>query len=404
LSAAQSFPPGFLWGTAISAHQTEGNNIHSDWWAWEQGPRLTGREPSGRAANHWELYQSDFRLARDLGFNAQRISLEWARIEPAPDAWSSEALGHYRAVLEFLKQLGFTTFVTLHHFTNPLWLARWGGWETPAVVEHFVRYVEHVTRELGDLVDLWNPINEPTVYATYAYLIPLWPPQKSSLVGAWRVFRHMVQAHRAAYRTIHTIWPNAYVGTAHHMAAGEPARDHWLDRAAVGVGQWLYNDWFLEAVRTALDFVGINYYFRKRLRVRARAWRRAFCEELPAECPQTDLGWEIYPPGIYQQLVRAKPFRLPVYVTENGLADAADTQRAEFIRAHLAQVHRAIAEGVDVRGYFHWSLIDNYEWHHGFTPRFGLVEVDYGTFERRPRPSAYVYGTIARGNALTPSE
>lgn len=400
MSAHLSFPPGFLWGTALSAHQTEGNNTESDWWAWEQSAAFSGREPSGQAVNHWELYETDFRLGRELGLSAQRLSIEWARIEPAADGWSAEALGHYRRVLGFLKQQGFRTFVTLHHFTNPRWLAQQGGWERPEVVGRFTGYVERVAGALGELVDFWNPINEPTVYTAYAYFYGLWPPQAHSAVRARRVFRNLMRAHRAAYHLLHRKFAGARVGTAHHVVAFEPARGRWLDCRLAAAAGWFHNEWFLQAVRDTLDFIGVNYYFRKRVGVRAGAWRQGFCDFFPAQGPQNDLGWEIYPEGLYHQLVRLKRFGLPVYITENGLADARDTRRPGFIRAHLRQVLRALAEGVEVRGYFHWSLLDNYEWHLGFAPRFGLIEVDYRTFERRLRPSARVYSAIVRANAL----
>lgn len=396
-----AFPPGFLWGSAISAHQVEGHNVHSDWWAWENSAAFTGRDRSGEAARHWELYETDFRLAHELGLNAQRLSLEWARIEPQPGRWSEEAMAHYRAVLDFLRRLGLRVFVTLHHFTNPRWVAERGGWLNPAVVEWFRRYVARVAAELADRVDFWNPINEATVYATYAHMQGLWPPQGRSFWGGWRVLKHMAKAHRAAYRVLHQAAPRGLVGTAHHLVAFAPVRPRSrLDRALAAVLGRLNNDWFLDAVRGFADFIGVNYYHRRRVRFSARAGPPYMGEAGAHEGPTNDLGWEIYPRGLYQQLLSLRRFALPVYVTENGLADAADRQRADFIRAHLAEVLRAIAEGMDVRGYFHWSLIDNYEWHLGFTPRFGLVAVDYTTQERRVRPSAQVLAAVARANAL----
>ena len=365
----------FLWGAATSAHQVEGNNTRNDWWAWER--QTAGVECSGRASDHYHQFKEDFALARNLGHNAHRLSLEWSRIEPERGQWCEQALRHYREVLEGLRRQNLKSFVTLHHFTNPLWLAEAGGWERRGSVELFANYVKMVVRSLGDLVDFWVTINEPVVYALEAYWHKRWPPQKRSAPAVWRVVRHMAAAHRRAYRIIHRAWVGARVGLAKHLiaySAKQTFRDYW------------FNHYFFTLVGKKQDFIGVNYYLADQGKI--------------GDGPKSDIGWPIYPAGLTQVLLHMKRYKLPIYVTENGLADARDSRRADFIRDHLRAVEAAQAAGVDVRGYFYWSLLDNFEWDKGFAPRFGLVEVDYKTMERKVRPSAYVYRAIIEAARL----
>jgi len=359
----------FLWGAATSAHQVEGNNTHNDWWAWEQ--QTAGIKCSGRASDHYHRFKEDFALARSLGHNAHRLSLEWSRIEPERGQLYQPALAHYREVLEELKRQRLTSFVTLHHFTNPLWLAEAGGWERRESVELFANYVKMVVENLGDLVDFWVTINEPVVYALEAYWHKRWPPQKRSAPAVWQVVRHMAAAHRRAYQIIHRAWVGARVGLAKHLiaySAKQTFKDYW------------FNHYFFTLVGEKQDFIGVNYYFAD--------------QDKLGGGPKSDIGWPIYPAGLTQVLLYMKRYKLPIYITENGLADVRDSQRADFIRDHLRAVEAAQAQGVDVRGYLHWSLLDSFEWDKGFEPRFGLIEVDRATMERRIRPSAYVYKAI----------
>ncbi len=380
----------FLWGAATSAHQVEGNNVHNDWWEWEQ--KTSGIEKSGQACDHYHRFKDDFLLAKGLGHNAHRLSLEWSRIEPERGEWNKGALNHYREVLEELKKQGFKTFVTLHHFTNPYWFAKKGGWTNSDSREEFMRYTKVVVESMGDLVDFWITINEPMVYATQSYWYGRWPPQKKSLFLMWRVIWNMAAAHRGAYRVIHRIHSNAQVGVAKHLVAFIPEKKRQLDdKFVMGLQDFWFNHLFYRLIREKHDFIGVNYYFAvtKKVKmlsasIRDMAWKGAV----------SDLGWSIRPEGLKYVLLHMKRYGLPVYVTENGLADAKDEKRADFIRDHLRAIEEAQKEGVDVRGYLHWSLLDNFEWDLGFGPRFGLVEIDYETMERKPRPSAYVYKAI----------
>jgi len=384
-----SMQPGFLFGAGTSAHQVEGNNVHNDWWAWERS--RNDIDHSGLAADHYRRYREDLQLAKELGHNAHRISLEWSRIEPDPGKFELKAIAHYRDVLLEMKRLGMTSFVTLHHFTNPLWLAERGGWEKRSTVEHFGRYVTAVAHHLGDLVDFWVTINEPMVYATEAYVHRRWPPQKKSWVAMWRVMRHMAAAHRRAYRIIHMIIPQARVGIAKHTIAFLPAKRQLDDTVIAQAQDTWFNHYFLSLTRSAHDFLGVNFYFTSQKTVNIFPPK---IENMQWDGPQSDIGWPVRPEGLKHVLLHARRYGVPIYVTENGLADARDALRADFIRGHLRAIEDAQAEGADVRGYLHWSLLDNFEWDMGFGPRFGLVEVDYETQERRPRASAYVYKSI----------
>lgn len=351
--------------------------MHSDWWAWEQRRPLPLR--SGRAADHWRRFADDLALARSLGHNAHRLSLEWSRLQPARRVWSVAALAHYRSVLHELKRLGMASFVTLHHFTNPQWIAERGGWQSAQAPMFFERYVARVVQHLGDLVDYWVTINEPMVYAVESFWHERWPPQRHSAWAAWRVVLHLAQAHRRAYRVIHRFARGARVGVAQYVLPR-------LSTERRDVFGWWINHAFFSLTRGHHDFIGVNYYQARD----SKPWRGA----------RSDVGWPIRPEGLTAALFAMRRYGVPLYVTENGLADAADSRRAEFIRAHLRALEAAQAQGADVRGYFHWSLLDNYEWDLGFEPRFGLVAVDYRTMERRVRPSAYVYKAIieqARG-------
>lgn len=326
------------------------------------------RAKSGQAADHYNRFRDDFALAKKLGHTAHRFSIEWSRVEPKRGNWDKREIAHYREVLHELRRLGLVSFVTLHHFTNPVWLK--SGFENPESVERFGRYVEKVVEELGGLVDFWITINEPMILALKRYWLGSWPPGvERAPWRVWLVVRSLARAHRLAYQIIHKRLPKAHVGVAQHFVARlSPLADWW------------FNHSFLRKTRGTHDFIGVNYYFPRVV----VGWSG----------PRSDMGWPIVPAGLTDVLLSVRQYKKPIYVTENGVADAQDRLRADFIRDHVRAIEAAQALGADVRGYLYWSLLDNFEWDKGFGPRFGLVEVDYKTMERRVRPSAYVYKAI----------
>lgn len=380
----------FLFGSSTSAHQIEGGNSNNDWWEWEKTRSREFR--SGVAADSWNRYAEDIALAKKLGHTAIRISVEWSRVETVEGRFNAVAIEQYRTMLREMKKAGLKTFVTLHHFTNPVWLAKQGAWESTKTPQLFARYAKYVARELGEYVDFWVTINEPMVYATQSYVKGVWPPQKKSVLAMFRVIRNLARGHRLAYRVLHKANPRIPIGLAKHVVAYIPESEKsLLDRFGVAVQDWFFNHMFFSLIWNRQDFIGVNFYFTRKLRVR---WFPLSITNVSLDVPMTDLGWPIYPQGLTRALLYMKRYKKPIYITENGLADAADTRRADFIRSHIRAIEAAQKQGCDVRGYLHWSLIDNFEWAEGFTPRFGLIEVDYATQKRTIRPSAYVYKAI----------
>lgn len=418
-----TFPPGFRWGTATSAHQVEGYNVHNDWWAWEQEPgRIEGGDRSGAACDWWQRAESDFDLAARLHQTAHRLSIEWSRLEPRPGQWDDGAVDRYRQMLRGLRDRGIEPMVTLHHFTNPRWFAERGGWQRDDAPATFSRYVERIVLALREFTSLWCTINEPVAWAVSAYGTGKWPPGGRSISRALRALTNLVRAHAAVYRIIRRLQPQAQVGIAHYFRLFDPANPgSRLDRLAAGQRHRFVNGSFLDAVTAGrvrafpwiadlpeaagtVDFVGVNYYTRDLVAFDLRQPRRLFGRNfLNPAAPHSDGEYgEIYPEGMYRVLEFAQRYGKPVYVTENGLPDADDDLRGEFLVSHLREVARAIRDGVDVRGYYHWSLVDNFEWAEGWSLRFGLIAVDPLTQARTIRRSAGIYADICRRNTVAP--
>jgi beta-glucosidase len=425
----RSFPATFLFGTATAATQIEGGCRTSDWFAFARQPKRTRRGDTPEVAcDGWRRWPEDVALQRTLGFGAYRLSIEWARIEPRAGEIDHAALETYRSMLGALRDAGIEPMVTLHHFTLPMWLAERGGVLAGAFAERIARFARVAVDALGDLCRLWVTINEPNVLAAHAYLLGLWPPGEKSPMAAVRAHYALLEAHVAAYRVLKEARGDAaLVGVAHHLRVTEPERPGERgDRLAARAFGRVFNDAFAAATyegrmygpldslvrvqsgfrvadaRGMQDFFGINYYSRDLVRLSLRHAGELFvARNIPAGAEVSDVGWEVYPQGL-GQLVRRWAVRSgrPIYITENGIADASDAKRGPFLVRHLAELARAVADGVPVHGYFHWSLLDNFEWAEGYGPRFGLVEVDYATQERRPRESARLYGRIARERAL----
>lgn len=424
-----SFPKDFIWGTAVASHQAEGHNVHSDWWRWEQEGKIYDGTVSGAAADMLNRYPEDFALMKKFGYNGFRLSTEWARIEPAQGEFSEEALDHYENVLRELKKRKIKVCLTLYHWVLPAWTADQGGWTNPRSVEWFAEYVRRVVERLHGLVDLWCTLNEPLCPVFANWLIGEFPPEKRDFFLAAKVFRNLLKAHAAAAEIIRETarargGEDPMIGIAHAFIYFEPVNPrNPLDRAVHSAFDYLHNRTFPEAVHTgrvplpfgagekipglagSCNYVGVNYYMRMRLRVPPATIPKRMEDLLyhheGMECSDMFPGYEIHPPGFHKTLMRATRFGLPLYVTENGCADAGDDLRRSYLLRHIAQVRRAMDDGADIRGYFQWSYIDNFEWRYGFEKKLGLIGLEPGTLNRLPKPSAHMYGEIAKTGKIT---
>lgn len=401
------FPQGFLWGAATSAYQVEGNNVNADWWPWE---KEAGKENSGQACRHYEFYEQDFDLAQSLDHNAHRLSIEWSRIEPQEGKFSHEALRHYIEVIVALRKRRIEPIVTLHHFTNPLWFAKMGGWTDRKSIGCFLRYCDFMARSLAPHVRYWITLNEPTVYLSHAYVFGAWPPQERSYLRAWDVADNLVAAHIKAYGLIHKIYeelnfPKPSVSVAQYTQAFVPCTQALRDRFACRIRDKWFNFWVLDRIfrRSALDFIGLNYYSRQLVELDKWGVTNVLmdvCKNNHHPVKKNSLGWDIYPEGLYEMLLKCKKYNLPVIITENGICTDDDDQRWEYIHSHLKEIARAMEAGVRVSGYLYWSLIDNFEWDKGFRPKFGLIDVDYSTYKRTVRQSAKKFALVCKSGVL----
>jgi beta-glucosidase len=417
------FPRGFLWGTATSAHQVEGDNTNNNWSTWEQEPgRIIQGQEAGLACDWWGgRWREDFDRAAESGQNAHRLSVEWSRIQPTPDRWDEAALDRYREMLRGLHERNITPLVTLHHFTDPLWLSEGGGWGNQAVVEYFEEFVHKAVEALKEYVSLWCTINEPNVYAASSYITGDFPPGEKDIKLAFRVLTNMVRGHAAAYRAIHALQPQARVGITVNYRPFKPARTWFLpDIWIANLYSSLYNEFFTRAItrgaastiigrvripeaRGTQDYLGLNYYTRERIAFNLLKAKDVFARRFfDPHSELSDTGSIANEPeGMAEALNWARQFNLPILITENGVEDADDHLRPRYIIQHLHQVWRGINNSLPVKGYFYWTLVDNFEWERGWTQRFGLWELDVETQARRKRPSADLYAEICRENGLS---
>jgi beta-glucosidase len=384
------FPDGFLWGAATAAHQVEGGNLNTDWWALEHDAADYGVEFSGDADDSYHRYGEDMALLADNGFNAYRFSIEWARIEPSPGKWSRAQLAHYRRMIDTALRLGLTPMVTLHHFTHPLWFRDAGGWLAPDAVDRFVRYVEQACTIL-DGVEWVCTINEPNVVALgqgALRRVAAGEPYPYDALPDPEFGEALIAAHRAAAPVVRSS-TEAKVGwtVGNQALIATPGAE--AKHAEV---QHLWEDMYLEPARDD-DFVGVQSYTSQPV-------TQEGIVPHPDDPENTLMGWAYRPDalGIAVRHTREVVGDVPIVVTENGIATSDDDRRIAYTGEALGHLHAAIADGIDVRGYLHWSLLDNFEWGR-WAPTFGLVAVDRETFERRPKPSLAWLGGIARANA-----
>jgi beta-glucosidase len=415
------FPDNFLWGTTSAAQQVEGGNVNNDWWRWEQDGYIKDARSARVACDWWQDAEPDFDCMANMGQNAHRLSLEWSRVEPREGQWDEAALDRYRELLTGLRQRGIEPMVTLHHYSNPQWFVDQGGWENEKLaLGRFTRYVEKVVGALSDLVQLWCTFNEPNNYVLMGWMRGHWPPGRTDFGLAMCVMRVLLKTHAAVYHLIHELQPQARVGLASHLVMFDPANsgslmDRWAaglqDKlfnqatlSALGQGRmpWLTRHPFIREVKGAFDWIGVNYYYRRRVAF-DRGQGKAFWGRLvvPEGAEEPVPGWgEVYARGVLRLARRLAALGRPIYITENGVHDLSDAQRPRFILSHVMQTWRAVQFNIPIRGYFHYTLVDGFEWDNGYSLRFGLVKMDPKTGERTMRRSGELYAEICQANAI----
>ena len=403
------FPNGFIWGTATAAHQVEGSNDNNDWAAWEnQEGRIHNAHRAGLACDWWNgRWREDLDRAAETRQTAHRLSVEWSRIQPARTRWDEDALDRYRTILQGMHERGLQPMVTLQHFTLPLWLAESGGWENDDIPGLFETFVRRVVTALKEYNTAWVTINEPNVAIYNSYIDGLFPPgKKADTAAAWHAVLNIIRSHTLAYHAIHDIQSQAQVGMAHQYHGFIPAHTYSpLDALIVRFNHQSFNNVFplaltsgrvrflnksthLPAAASTQDFFGLNYYTCEiasfRLAPKDLFQKRWYSPE----AEPSPIGFNAsYPPGMFMALEWANTFGLPIHITENGIEDSQDDFRQKYLLTHLHQVWMALNHNIPVRSYYHWSLIDNFEWERGWDMQFGLWAFDRETQVRTPGPA-----------------
>lgn len=401
------FPKHFMWGASTASHQVEGGTLNQ-WTIWElshaqelakNAEQRLGWTPewsyikkqavdpnnyvSGRGVDHYNRFREDFDITKSLNFGAFRFGIEWARIEPVEGQWDEDAVAHYRTYIKELKKRNIEPFLNIWHWTMPTWFTDKGGFAKHANLVHFDRFVQKIADEYGHEITYVITLNEPNVYTTFGYTTGEWPPQEKKMLSFFTVYWNLTSAHRRAYRILKATHPSLQIGIAQQLANIQAKRPHnFFDQLSTKWMRYFWNWWFLLRIKNQQDFIGINYYFTD--------YYTGLMKKANPTVPLSDMGWYMEPEGLYPILLRTwVRFKKPIFVTENGVADHADQHRQWWLEETLIAMERAISEGVDLRGYFYWSLLDNFEWAYGWWPRFGLVEVDRERgMKRKIRPSA----------------
>ena len=413
-----SFPEKFLWGGALSAYQAEGGNYNNDWYLHEQKKgKIWNDDRCGTACDYYNLYDSDFQLFEKHGQNAHRTGIEWSRIMPKENEVDEDEIEHYHKVFESLKKHNLTGFVNIHHFTVPIWFAEKGGFLKKKNLKYFEKYCEVLGKNFSE-VEYWNTINEPNVFAAMYYLYGEGPPEKRSLFAFLKGTRHILYCHAIAYHQIKKYNPKSLVGIVKNIPYFyQKYKGKGWAKLVSKIADSAFNQVTLDMLKTGkvpfipfakkewlkntTDFFGFNYYnaanfvFKFGIPINLEM-------KMPEDKIVTQMDWGVYPQGLYEGLMRAhNELNIPIYVTENGLATLDDEFRQEYILKHLVETSNAIQDGADIRGFFYWGAIDNFEWMQGFEPRFGLIGVDYKTKERIVRDATLMFGDIARRNIIS---
>ncbi len=424
--AKQIFPNNFYWGASTAGHQVEGGTVNQ-WSEWELAnaselaktakTRLShsvldwnsiakqAENPhnyvSGKGVDHYTRYKEDFDIAKSLNFNSFRFSIEWSRIEPSEGKWDEDEVEHYRSYIQELKKRGMEPFLNIWHWTMPTWFTDKGAFEKSSNLKYWRRFVEKVSQEYGDELLFCITINEPNVYTTFSYLTGEWVPEEKSIRRFMTVYLNLVRAHKQAYKILKTQNPRLQIGIAQNMSNIQSKRpNNIIDMASVWWMRYFWNWWFINRISKQMDFIGFNYYFGDYYKAGKR---------INPDAPLNDLGWYMEPEGLHPLLTRIwAHYKKPIFITENGVADSNDQFRKWWIEETIVAMERAISEGVNLKGYMHWSLLDNFEWKYGWWPKFGLVHVDRENgMKRTVRPSAKWFAkkirSLKRGDLPTDS-
>lgn len=422
------FPQGFLWGAATSAYQVEGNSINTQWYEFEKHGGIKTHERSGIACDWWNNAERDFDIAASLGFNSLRLSVSWARIEPEEGVFNPLAMARYRQMLSGLIQRRIRPIVCLHHFTHPLWFEQKGAFLSPQCEEDFLRFVKFAVSELGDLCNDWVTINEPNVYAAEGYLDGNHPPaRRGKLREYFKVLGNLALCHGRAYHLIHGLQKDARVSFANHFIIFTRASEQPFDGLAARIASDSFNNVFIniitgkkiplfsgvqdrrKEIQDTWDYVGVNIYGGVDVAFDIFNPMMGFVRRLPPANGHTGdydieghaMFGEIYPQGIEIVVKKLSHFGKPFFILENGLPDREDRLRPWVIATAVKAMHRMIQQGHRILGYHHWTLVDNFEWAHGYSQKFGLIEMDPVTQARRPRPSSAFYAGIIKESGLT---
>ncbi len=411
------FPKGFLWGASTASHQVEGGTTNQ-WTVWElenasnqaktakkrldwtpkwEEIKSQAEDPenyiSGNGVEHYTRYKEDFRLAKSLNHNSFRFGIEWSRVEPEEGVWDESEWQHYREYIQELLDLDLEPIINLWHWTMPIWFTDMGAFEKRKNIKYFERFIAKACEELQiDKLKYIITLNEPNVYSSFGYGTGEWPPNRKNIFAFGRVFYNLVIAHKKSYKVLKAANPKLQIGVAAQLANISAKRpQNLLDLIATRWMRYFWNWWFLNRISKYQDYVGFNYYFTDyyQLGKYKKSKNTEFFHRVNPNEPKNDLGWYMEPEGIYPLLVRVwAHYKKPIMITENGLADRNDEHRRWWIEQTIVAMERAISEDVEIVGYLHWSLLDNFEWAYGWWPEFGLIHVDRKTMQRTIRPSA----------------
>ena len=408
------FPEGFLLGVSSASAQIEGGEVGSNWNDWYHQGRIKDDSDPAVADDHWNRWREDCALMAGLHLPIARMGVEWARIMPARGEIDETAIAHYRAELEYMRQLGIRPLLTIHHFSNPMWFERLGGFSKRENLDDFLSFAKLCADRFGDLVSDWITINEPNVYATNGYFFGDWPPGHKSFSETFTVLENMAFCHIRCYQMLHATreamgYSDTMVGFANHLRVFEPENPkNPVQAATARAVEWLFQGAITQAMSTGVfrlplknhwklpkgeycDFHGVNYYTRSTV--------TGFADGVRKNSPRNDLGWEIYPDGLPQVAEKLeKLLKRPIWVTENGTCDNQDAFRARYIYEHL---HAMLRSGLPFERYYHWCFCDNFEWLEGESARFGLINVDYATQTRTIKRSGEFYADMIRNGGVT---